>query len=182
MTRTMKLAMAEAAAVLVFGLGFGIAAAATWNHDRYQGMNGMPGSMMSGGMMSSSMMSGSMMNGSMMSGGQMGTMMGGAWTGGQSAPPAIADAREVTVTTDELRFSPSTITVKTGEAVNIVLVNSDDIVHDFTVPAFGIHVTLQPGQRTTIGMQPATAGSYPFLCTVAGHAQAGMQGTIVVSS
>ena len=177
MTRTMKLAMAAAAAVLVFGLGFGIAAAATWNHDRYQGMNGMPGSMMAGGMMS-----GSMMNGSMMNGGQMGTMMGGAWTGAQSAPPAITGAREVTVATDDLRFSPSTIKVKTGEAVNIDLVNSDDIVHDFTVPAFGIHVRLQPGQRTTIGMQPAAAGSYPFLCTVAGHAQAGMRGTIVVSS
>lgn len=166
MTRTMKMVVAVSAAVLVFGTGFALAAARPWNQRASnQMMRGMSGSMMGG----STMMGGSM-------------MMGGAGTGVNSAPAAIAGAREVAVTAKDLRFSPSTITVKTGEAVNVVFRNDDEIVHDFTVPALGIHVTAQPGQQVTFGLQPTTAGTFPFLCTVAGHAEAGMQGTIVVSS
>jgi uncharacterized cupredoxin-like copper-binding protein len=176
----MKIAVAAASAVLVFALGFGIAAASPWHHDRYPGMSGTPGSMTNGSTMGGRMHGAP--HGSMTGGAQHGSMMGGALAGTEAAPPAIAGAREVTITADDLRFSPSTITVKTGEAVNIVVVNADDVVHDFTIPGFGVHVTVPAGQRTTIGLQPTTPGSYPFLCTVAGHAQAGMRGTLAVSS
>ena len=125
---------------------------------------------------------GSMMSGGGMMGGATGSMMGRGWAGGESAPAAIAGAREVTVTLDNLRFSPSTIAVKTGEAVNVVLKNTDEIVHDFTVPTLGIHVTVQPGQSTTVGLQSLSTGTYPFLCTVDGHAQAGMRGSLAVAA
>lgn len=118
----------------------------------------------------------------MAGGGHMGSMMGSGWTGSGSAPAAIEGAREVTVTASDLRFSPSTLALQVGEAVNLVVRDTDAIVHDFTVPALGIHVVVQPGQQVTTGLQPTAAGTYPFLCTVPGHAQAGMRGAIVVAS
>ena len=164
MTRTTKILITVMAAVLVFGTGFALAAGRHYNQTTSNG------SMMGG--------HGMMMNGSMMTG----SMMGNHASGPDSAPAAIEGARDVTVSAKDLRFSPSTLTMKAGEAVNITFRNDDEIAHDFTVPALGTHGTAQPGQQVTFGLRTTTAGTYPFLCTVTGHAAAGMQGSIVVES
>ncbi len=121
-----------------------------------------------------------MMSGGMSGAGQMGSMMGGASTGADSAPAAIDGARQVNLTASDTRFLPSTLTLKAGEAVNVVIRNTDETVHDFTVPALGVHVTVEPGLEVTVGLRPSVAGTYPFLCTAVGHAEAGMLGTVVV--
>ena len=172
MTKTTKIIVIVVVAVTVFTAGFAIAASRTDRSSAFGHM--MNGSMMGGG----SMMNGSMMNGSMMNGPMMGT-----WTTGQdSAPPAAEGARQAAVSMNDLRFSPSTITATVNERVNVVVRNDDSIVHDFTVPTLGIHVTVQPGQQTTFGLPTANAGTFPFRCTVPGHATAGMQGSIAVGS
>ncbi len=74
------------------------------------------------------------------------------------------------------------MTLKTGEAVNVVFRNDDEIVHDFTVPALGIHVTAGPGQQVTFGLQPATAGTFRSCARSPVTQQPGMQGTIVVAA
>lgn len=199
MTRTMKIVAVAAAAVLVLGVGVALGAARPWDGSSSSARSWTSGGMMGGGTMGGSMMSGRTMGGSMMSGGGMmggsmmsggmmggsmmsGGMMGGAWTGEDSAPAAIEGARRVTMTADDLRFSPSRLTLTAGEAVNIVVRNIDEGVHDFTIPALGVHVTVQPGQDATVGLRPSRAGTYRFLCTVPGHSEAGMRGTIVVES
>jgi uncharacterized cupredoxin-like copper-binding protein len=124
--------------------------------------------------------------GQMMSGGLMvngsHAMQGGQWSGSAPAPTAIAGARELTVTAKDLTFSPTTLSAKPGEAVNVVFRNADEMVHDFTVPMLGIHVAAQPGETVTFGMRITSAGSYEFWCSVPGHAAAGMRGTIMASS
>lgn len=167
MTKTTKIIVIVVVAVTVFTAGFAIAASRTDRSSAFGHM--MNGSMMGGG----SMMNGQMMNGPMM----------GNWTTGQdSSPPAVEGARQVTVSLNDLRFSPSTITAAVNERVNVVVRNEDSIVHDFTVPTLGVHVTVQPGQERTFGLPTANSGTYPFLCTVPGHAAAGMQGSITVGS
>ena len=186
MTRTMKTVVAAAAVVLVLGAGFAVAAARPWRGPSYSSPV-MAGSMNNGGMMPGRMMNGSMMPAGMMPAGMMagvpmGPMMGGTWATGDTAPPAIEGARVVTVTADDLRFSSDTLNLTVDEPVNIVVRNPDQVVHDFTVPALGIHLTVQPGQDATFGLRPTTIGTYMFLCTVDGHAAAGMRGTITISS
>ncbi len=39
---------------------------------------------------------------------------------------------------------------------------------------------IQPGQTTKLAVTFAKAGSYSYLCTVPGHAEAGMKGTFTV--
>ena len=170
MTKATKIVVVVLAALVVFAGGFAIAAGRSDRSSSY-------GSMMNGSMMGN----GSMMNGSMMGNGSMmnGSMMG---NGANTTPAPFEGAQQVTVTANDLRFSPSTLDLATGERVNVTFKNDDKIVHDFTLPSVGIHATAQAGQQVTFGLSVPTAGTYPFLCTVAGHAAAGMQGSIVVGS
>lgn len=45
-----------------------------------------------------------------------------------------------------------------------------------------IHVAAAPGSRNTIEFTPSEPGEYEFVCTVAGHKEAGMVGTLVVNA
>ena len=116
--------------------------------------------------------------------------MGGMWmmrgpyvgTGSRPAVPSIAGAPEVRVQAENFTFSPSEVRVPKGTAANLTLVNpaSTGVVHDFTVPALGIHVVAEPGQTATAGLRDLPAGRYPAFCSVPGHADLGMRASLVV--
>ena len=52
---------------------------------------------------------------------------------------------------------------------------ANGVVHDFTVPALGIHVVANPGETRTVGLRGLPAGRYGAFCSVPGHAEAGMR-------
>ena len=94
---------------------------------------------------------------------------------------AIEGTPEVTLTTTEWAFGPETMTVKLGEPVTIVLVNDGYIEHDVEVAAFGLHLHAQPGAVMKGSFVPDRVGTFEFVCTIAGHKEAGMEGTLVVT-
>ena len=177
MSRATRIGLAAAAVLLMAGAGAGVALAVTSGSrtSATSMMSGYSGSMMSGG---SRMMNGAGMTGAGMMGG---SMMGGWSTSTGAVPSPIAGAQDVAVTADDLRFSPSTITLRADEAVNVTVHNADTIVHDLTIPMLGVHAVVQPGASVTFGLRVSTPGTYSFLCTVAGHAQAGMRGSLTVT-
>lgn len=85
---------------------------------------------------------------------------------------------EVTVTATEFAFEPANIEVPAGVPVTIVLVNSGVIEHDFSIDALGLTIHADPGEtvRETVNF---AAGTYEVHCTVPGHHEAGMEGTLV---
>lgn len=174
MTSGTRVAIAALAAAGLVGGGIGLGVAAS----RSSSPTPIYGAMMNGARMMNA--AGSVTGGGYggMMGGGYGGMMGGV---ASSVPPSIDGGTAVTVTTDDLRFSPSSLTAKVGEALNVTVRNTDEVVHDMTIPAFGVHAVVQPGQSVTFGIRAASAGTYPFLCTVAGHAQAGMRGVLTVT-
>ena len=188
MNTTVKVGLAALAGAALGGGGVGIAAAAgaggssTPTPPYTSMMGGTFGMMGAGtgggyGMMGSGMMgSGSGMMGS--GSGMMSWMWGGTST---ALPATIPGAQQLSVTTDNLSFTPSTLTTKAGAAVNIEVRNTDEVTHDFTIPMLGIHAVVQPGQSVSFGLRVAAPGTYPFMCTVAGHAAAGMHGLLVVT-
>ena len=97
------------------------------------------------------------------------------------AVPAMAhqSGTSVTVTAgkpSEFSFTLSTKTVKHGP-VTFKVNNGGTIAHDFSID----HKTtplLQPGKSATLTVTFAKAGSYPYECTVPGHAAAGMKGVL----
>ena len=108
-------------------------------------------------------------------------MMGGMMFGYESSGPPIAGATAVTVHAADFRFEPSRITVAVGEAVNLSLVNDDEIPHDLVIPSLGVAVDAPAGETATVGFTPDRTGTFEFRCSIPGHAAAGMTGTIEVT-
>lgn len=99
----------------------------------------------------------------------------------QISPTASATAQIVTVTGNEFAFTPSTITVKKGEPVQITFKNAGKYPHNLTISELSLQTkTIQPGQEDTITFTPTKVGSFTFICTVPGHADRGMKGTLSV--
>ena len=102
-----------------------------------------------------------------------------------AAPPVAAlPPQQVAVTgTDDFRFSPSTITVKAGQPLEVTFQNGGEILHDFTVQqglAKPVTITEDGGKSGTATVTYAKPGTYKFFCSQPGHDQLGMHGTITV--
>jgi nitrite reductase (NO-forming) len=97
------------------------------------------------------------------------------------SPTATTTAKTVTVTGTEYAFAPATITAKVGQPVTVMFKNNGTYPHNFTIAELGVHSeTIQPGQQTTVTFTPTKVGSYTYECTVPGHADRGMKGTVTV--
>jgi uncharacterized cupredoxin-like copper-binding protein len=105
-----------------------------------------------------------------------------------------------------MTYSPSTFEVKAGVPVELTFVNEGELEHDFSIleipvesvsepeamsaehememgaaamdPA--LHVAAEPGATGHMTFTPTQPGSYEFYCTVPGHKDAGMVGTMTV--
>lgn len=101
----------------------------------------------------------------------------------EAASPVAQDARHVRVTARSLAFEPKEITVRAGEDIAIVL-SSEDGLHDFTVDDADAdaHVSAAGGGTSVGGLRADKPGRYPFYCSVQGHREAGMEGTLVVEA
>lgn len=102
---------------------------------------------------------------------------------------------------DTMRYSPSTINAKLGETIRFVMHNKGKIMHEIVIgtPAeLKEHAALMkkfptmehdaphmlhvaPGKKGEIIWKFNRAGTFTFACLIAGHFEAGMAGTIVVS-
>jgi plastocyanin len=82
----------------------------------------------------------------------------------------------------QLAYEPSSLTAKAGK-VSIDFTNMSPLGHNVTVASasgtvVGALPTFQGASKTlTLDLKP---GTYKFYCTVPGHRQAGMEGTLVV--
>ncbi len=82
---------------------------------------------------------------------------------------------------DEFKFSPNGFEVRAGQPVRITFVNVGSVPHNFSIPELGVSTnTIGPGERETIQFTPDQPGSYEIVCTVPGHKEAGMVGTLDV--
>jgi uncharacterized cupredoxin-like copper-binding protein len=112
-------------------------------------------------------------------------------TTGTPAPPSSPAAGAATTTAlklaaepgGQLSYDTKQLAAKAGK-VTITMTNMSPLEHDVAVAqgskVLGATPTFQGGSRTlTLSLKP---GTYTFYCTVPGHRQAGMEGTLTVSS
>jgi uncharacterized cupredoxin-like copper-binding protein len=124
-----------------------------------------------------------------------------AGAGGASGSTAI------TVEAREFQFSPSSLEVVAGQPVKLEFTNSGSVEHDFSVMEFpmetmgaaatetmpghdmsnmsqlpDLHTAAMMGQTAKLEFTPTKPGTYEFFCTVVGHKEAGMVGTLVVKA
>ena len=121
---------------------------------------------------------------------------------------AMADERElpeapqkVTIRLSEYKFEPARVEVRRGQPVELHLVNSGTVLHEFVgdllakttvdVESGGaialVHgieeLEVLPGSSVVLRFTPQTVGEFPFQCDAedpVSHHEEGMKGTLVV--
>jgi uncharacterized cupredoxin-like copper-binding protein len=104
----------------------------------------------------------------------------------------------ISTTMTDFKYDPATWTVPAGATVTLNLKNDGTVTHEWLLLDLGTNVTppfdeeavkdkilvdqdVDAGQSTTIQFTAPTApGDYQVVCGVAGHLEAGMQGTLTV--
>ena len=120
-------------------------------------------------------------------------------------------AQAITVEAAAMHYQPASIEVTAGQLVVLTFKNNDSMDHDFSImeiplvsgtmqesssPMPGhdmggmsgmpgtpaLHVAAPMGATGTLQFTASKPGTYEFYCTVAGHKEAGMVGTLVVKA
>ena len=103
-------------------------------------------------------------------------------------------------------FEPNVMEVKAGDVLEIAIQNVDPILHDFTIDEIGadvhisylggsgehahedpqreadVHFALTEPGSGVVHVRAFEPGEYVFYCSVPGHREAGMEGTLIVTA
>lgn len=97
-------------------------------------------------------------------------------------PSTVPGAVELTVIADDLFFDPATISIPVDDVVTISVENRGRIFHDFTIAEVGFRIAVDGGATAAATLPALAEGEYRFVCSVPGHAQAGMVGVLIVTA
>jgi outer membrane protein assembly factor BamB len=100
-------------------------------------------------------------------------------SGAGAAGPTSTASPTIQVKGGEFFFRLSTKSIAKPGKVTFVFTNIGHVAHDLKILGKTTPL-IQPGQTTKLAVTFTKAGSYPYLCTVPGHAEAGMKGTFTV--
>lgn len=95
------------------------------------------------------------------------------------ASPA-AGGDEIMVTAVDIDFVEEELTIPADTDVTVTLTNEGVLQHDWYVEEFDVGTELLNGGETGSVVVNMPAGEYEYICTVPGHAEAGMVGTLIV--
>jgi uncharacterized cupredoxin-like copper-binding protein len=119
-------------------------------------------------------------------------------------PSATATVTEITIESTEFGYAPASITVPAGQPVILTIHNNGEVEHDFVVEDidvtdvveeghgsaehdmhdtqgdYDLHVSTQKGETSTLKFTALKPGTYQIFCSVAGHLELGMTGTLIV--
>jgi uncharacterized cupredoxin-like copper-binding protein len=103
---------------------------------------------------------------------------------GPATPEVIAadGAQRLTVeVSNEMRFAPSMLVVKAGVPVELTLRSIGLMAHDLTLTdgvSAPVKIAVDGGRSATTTFTLERPGTYHFICSIPGHADGGMRGTI----
>jgi uncharacterized cupredoxin-like copper-binding protein len=99
--------------------------------------------------------------------------------GAGTAHQSRTGATTVHVKAGEMFFKLSTKTLSKPGRVTFVVTNGGHVLHDFRINRKQTAL-LQPGKTARLTVTFSKKGRYAYLCTVPGHAAAGMRGVFTV--
>ena len=101
-----------------------------------------------------------------------------AYTTAQSTPAEAG--KEFRLTARKYQFSPSTISVKQGDSVRLII-TALDRQHGFKLEAFHVEKELPKGEAIIVEFQADQAGSFSFQCShFCGLGHQKMKGQLIV--
>ena len=95
------------------------------------------------------------------------------------SPSSGSATQKVTVGMSEFKFAVTPKTVKKNVVVTFALTNKGTVKHDLKIGG-KTSAQLAPGKKGTLKVTFKKPGRYAYLCTLPGHAAAGMKGVLVV--
>jgi uncharacterized cupredoxin-like copper-binding protein len=101
---------------------------------------------------------------------------------GAAAPATHTTVLHITAMASGLRYDKKTLHARAGK-VTIEMKNLSVLKHDVAIKGHGVNVKGKIVGKGGISKVTATLkkGRYEFYCSVDGHAEAGMKGTLTVS-
>jgi FtsP/CotA-like multicopper oxidase with cupredoxin domain/plastocyanin len=114
------------------------------------------------------------------------TVVSAACSGGGSSASSNADAGapvSFDVSLSEFQISPSSIQAPAGRPMTFNITNDGQAPHTFAVDTgAGVEATqeIAPGASTVLSVPELEAGEYRLSCTISGHADLGMVGSLIV--
>ena len=107
-------------------------------------------------------------------------LVGGALGG--AARLAADTPTEIRISAKKFEYHPNKVRAKLGQPLVLVL-TSEDRIHGFKMPDFGLRTDIVPGQETRVSLTPDKAGSFSFHCDVfCGDGHEDMEGVLVVEA
>jgi plastocyanin len=99
---------------------------------------------------------------------------------GEASPAAEGGEPVLLVATDPYQWSTHALKAAPGQAIS--LVNSGLLEHDFVVDELGLNVPMPIGGtvEATIPNDAPVGDEYEFYCSVAGHRESGMKGSLTI--
>ena len=93
-------------------------------------------------------------------------------------------ATKITIEGDEFSFAPENITVARGATVELIFKNTGKASHNYVVTELGLKTKTIGGGKTDVvtfrAPDSADTISYKSFCSIPGHFEAGMVGTIEI--
>jgi nitrite reductase (NO-forming) len=97
------------------------------------------------------------------------------------ASPIASGPPRVDIVATDIRFEPNMVAIPANTEVVLVMANEGVMPHDVIIPSLGVNSgRLASGESVEITVT-APAGSHALYCSVPGHMQAGMRGTLSAS-
>jgi len=112
----------------------------------------------------------------------------------EGAPAAAPAAQQLKM--QDIKFDRTGLNATKGQALTLSLVNEGALEHDFTIEKinakatldgkdaktdkYAVHALVKAKASGKLEFTPAEAGTFEFFCSVAGHKEAGMKGTLTV--
>lgn len=76
------------------------------------------------------------------------------------------------------------LVIQPGHTVHLTLINGDAMPHDLSIPDLGVQTAMLSSKdaavEVNITVSEADMGTHSYFCTVPGHRQAGMAGSVIV--
>jgi nitrite reductase (NO-forming) len=107
----------------------------------------------------------------------------GVVTRGSGNDPSTGSAE---IVMEDLRFTPNQLNAKVGVPLRVRITNRGLERHDLNFPSLhmpgleGVESIVEPGETRSITLQFDAPGNHTFICTLPGHAAAGMTGAVFV--
>jgi FtsP/CotA-like multicopper oxidase with cupredoxin domain len=102
------------------------------------------------------------------------------FAGGDDGEGGGAGGDAVTVDLTEFALTPAAVSVPAGGSIEVT--NSGSVPHNLSITDADLTTAdLQAGESETLDLGDLAAGTYDLLCTIPGHADSGMTGTLTVT-